>query len=113
MMGPHRLMRARELSRATSITRRQYSSGAALMLSDAHMNRTWSMSIPDAFHTSMKYSPTTRIFLRSPPSLSLSAANQSATQNTKSQPEEVNLLTLTAFWMPCAMCMRPDGSKPS
>ena len=59
------------------------------------------------------YFPTLRIFFRSPPILLFSSANQSATQNLKTQPADVSLFTLMALSTPCAMCMRPLGSKPS
>lgn len=63
--------------------------------------------------TSIKYFPTTLIFSRSPPILSFISANQSATQKMNVPPARVHLFTFIALKIPCAMCMRPDGSKPS
>lgn len=40
-------------------------------------------------------------------------AHQSATQNLNVHPARVSLFTFKHFITPCAMCMRPDGSKPS
>ncbi|KAL1499186.1 hypothetical protein AB1Y20_013695 [Prymnesium parvum] len=50
---------------------------------------------------------------RSPPILSFISANQSATQKMNVPPAEVHLFTFIALKIPCAMCMRPDGSNPS
>eukprot|EP00962_Isochrysis_galbana_P054390 scaffold25917_cov121-Isochrysis_galbana.AAC.1 len=61
----------------------------------------------------MRYSPTILILSRSPPILSFISANQSATQKINVPPAAVHLFTFIALKTPCAMCMRPDGSKPS
>ena len=67
------------------------------MKSEAHKNLTLDIFIPAAFQISIKYYPTTLIFSKSPIIFSLSMANQSATQNTKIQPESISLLTLITF----------------
>mmetsp|Transcript_59867 Transcript_59867/g.105265 ORF Transcript_59867/g.105265 Transcript_59867/m.105265 type:complete len:218 (-) Transcript_59867:34-687(-) len=113
MMVQQRWMRARLFTRATSITRLQYSSACALISSEAHRKRTFCMSMPMAFQISIMYWPIMRIFLRSPSILLFNWANQSATQNLNRQPVEVSLFTLMARSTPWAMCMRPEGSKPS
>jgi hypothetical protein len=98
---------------AISMTISQYSSGLLLISSLAQRNLTFSILIPSAFQTSTKYYPTTLILFRSPPILLLSRANQSATQKMKMQPASVSLLTLMALSTPWAMCILPEGSKPS
>ena len=71
--------------------------------------------MPAAFQTSMRYFPTVTILDRSPPILSFMRENQSATQkqNVACVPSDVHLFTLTDLSRPCAMCIRPEGSKPS
>ena len=69
MIWEQRMMRLRLFTRAMSITRGQYSAARELISSLVQMNSTRSMSIPMAFQTSIMYSPTFRIFFRSPPIL--------------------------------------------
>eukprot|EP01085_Mycamoeba_gemmipara_P003165 Mycagemm_TRINITY_DN9397_c0_g2::TRINITY_DN9397_c0_g2_i1::g.3165::m.3165 type:complete len:114 gc:universal TRINITY_DN9397_c0_g2_i1:548-207(-) len=113
MIWEHRTMRLRLFLRAMSITVIQYSLARALISSDDHINLTFVMSMPQAFQISIIWRPISWIFLISPPILSFIRANQSATQKINWQPALVSLLTLFAFIMPCAMCMRPEGSNPS
>eukprot|EP01139_Manchomonas_bermudensis_P018989 Amastigsp_a676282_157.p4 type:complete len:101 gc:universal Amastigsp_a676282_157:609-307(-) len=100
MMVEQRRMRAIVVWRAMSRTMGQYSSERPLISSAHQTKRTWRMSMPHAFHTSIMYWPTMRILRRSPPILLLSSANQSATQKIKSQPALVSLFTLMALRMP-------------
>jgi len=113
MICVHRSTRASLFRRAMSSTSGQYSWPRLLISSLDQMNSTRLRSIPMAFHTSTMYAPTFWIFFRSPPILLFISANQSATQNLKWHPARVSLLTLRHFITPCAMCMRPEGSKPS
>lgn len=96
-----------------SITRSQYDALCAMISFDAQRNWTFVISMPADFQISTMYWPTSRILVRSPPILLLSIANQSATQKRKTAPADVSLFTFTVRSTPCAMCMRPDGSKPS
>ena len=105
MIWEHRMMRLRLFRRAMSMTEVQYLSADLFISSEALRNSTCTYrglqtavhlmnptlsckgqqtfspmsSMPKAFQTSTKYSPTVWIFLRSPPILLLSWANQSAT----------------------------------
>ena len=113
MICPHFLILVMLNFLAMSMTRDQYSSARLLISSEAQRNYTFARSMPAAFQTSTKYLPTILILFKSPSILLLSSANQSATQKMKMPPDYVILLTLIAFMIPCAICIRPLGSKPS
>ena len=113
MIWQHFLMRAMVNLRAMSSACVQYPRACFVISSDDHRNLTRDMSMPAAVHTSMRYWPTVRMRSRSPPILSFMRANQSATQKMNVPPACVHLFTFIALNTPCAMCIRPDGSKPS